>query len=148
MADTTWIKTTLEPHVRQWLSTKFAGHAFLERVVPLNGGGEHMFDAVSADMTIVGNVLSNRERTSTGNENTGGVRKALNDLTTLRLVAANTKVMVFTERAFMELVQRRAVKKGGLAGVTMLLCPLPPSLHAQLATVLDAASGEQKSREK
>jgi hypothetical protein len=146
MADTTWIKTELEPYVRNWLSLQYPGHLFLERAVPLQGGGGHSFDAVSEDLTIVGNVLSNRARTASGNENTGGVRKALNDLTTLRLVTAACKLMVFTDAAFMELIRRRAEKKGGLVGMTLLLCDLPAAVSTELARVLDSASSEQRSR--
>ena len=146
MSDTTWIKNTLEPYVRTWLSLQYPGHTFVECKMPLAGGGEYLFDAVSEDALIVAHVLANRAVTASGNRNTGGMRKALNDLDFLRRVPATTKLMVFTDAHFMDYVRRRAVNTGGIGDIQMLLCPLPTDLAQSLRDVLDKASGEQRSR--
>jgi len=78
MADTTKIKNVIDPYVRKWLSTQFISHNFEEKSLKLSGGGSYSFDAVSEDGLIIGEILSNRPKTSGGKENTGAVRKAQN----------------------------------------------------------------------
>ena len=110
MADTTFTKRELEPYVRDWLSKGLRRRKFDERPVSLGSwGGTHRFDAVSEDETIVGNILSNRASTRTGRENTGGVKKALNDIQLLNLLPPSVQtVMVFTDGDFCRLVCRRS----------------------------------------
>ncbi len=80
MADTTKIKTVIEPYVRDWLSKQFAGHVFKEKPIQLTTGASYTFDAVTEDASIAAAILSNRAKTRTGRENTGGVRKALSEI--------------------------------------------------------------------
>ena len=148
MADTTYITNTVEPYVRKWLSSQFAGHAFSGRPVHLVTGGDYKFDAVSSDESdesIVGNILSNRPTTRTGWENTGAVRKALNDIQYLeRLPSGVTRVLVFTSEGFRDLIRRRG-RRVGAGDIRMLVCPLPAEMRNKLEEVLDAASWEQRS---
>ena len=104
MANTTQIKKLIEPHVRDWLASKFPGHEFKETSVTLKWGGVHKFDAVSEDRSIVAEILSNGAKTRGGKENTGGVRKAEGDLLRFHGIDdQTTKIMVFTDAAFLEL---------------------------------------------
>ena len=104
MADTSHIKAVVEPHMRQWLSEYSGGIAFSERSVPLPNGTSYKFNAVSPDGRVVGAFLCNRARTRSRKENTGGVRKARNDLQYLKsLTGTTSQVMVFTESAFRDL---------------------------------------------
>ena len=113
MADTTKIKTVIEPYVRDWLAKQFPGHMFEERPVQLKSGGSYIFDAVSEDGSIVAAILSNRAVTRTGRENTGGVRKALTELSYLKVVPADTeKVMVFTNDRFCQACTAPSNKAG------------------------------------
>ena len=147
MADTTLIKTQIEPYVRQWLSRKFLGLVFTEQLLPLTSGLPYSFDAVSQDIRVVGAILCNRPKTRTGHENTGGVRKALSEVGWLRQLPSETrKVMVFTDSGFCELVGRRA-RRLGIQDIRLLVCPLPPPLAESLKQLLDAASREQRAAE-
>jgi hypothetical protein len=145
MADTTKIKTVIEPYIRDWLAKQFPGHVFEERPIQLTSGGSYIFDAVSEDSSIVAAILSNRASTRTGRENTGGVRKALTELSYLKAVPADIeKVMVFTDDRFCQLVQHRATRLGRKQ-IKMIVCVLPPRLKALLKEILDRASYEQRA---
>ena len=146
MADTTFIKREIEPYVRERLSKEFAGHKFEERPLPLSlAGGMHKFDAVSEDKTIVGNILSNRPFTRTGRENTGGVKKVLNDFHLLSLLPQSIQpILVFTDGDFCVLARKRS-KRFGQERIRMLVCPLPDHLQAKLTKVLNTASQEQRA---
>ena len=147
MADTTYIKTTVEPYVREWLRMQY-GLVFHERELSLSGGGSHKFDAVAIkDGTpfIAANILSNRPKTASGKENTGGVRKALVDATNFaRLPDGVEPKLVFTDTGFLELILRRSKAKG-INGIEFLHCPLPLELAGKLQKVLDVARKEQRS---
>lgn len=147
MADTRKIKTVIEPSVRNWLSKQFPGHRFAEKPVQLLSGGSYVFDAVAEDGSIVAAILCNRAATRTGRENTGGVRKALTEVGYLKGVPAEvTKVMVFTDDGFCQVIRRRAGRLG-MDGIQMIVCKLPPELEALLREILDKASYEQRVAE-
>jgi len=145
MADTTKIKTVIEPHVRGWLSSQFHGHVFEKKHVQLASGGSHKFDAVAEDGSIVAAALCNSAHTRTQRENTGGVRKALTDLSYLQgLPAGVQKVMVFTDDSFCYLIRHRASRLV-TEPVQMMVCALPPRLETLLGQILDKASHEQRA---
>ena len=147
MADTTKIKTVIEPYIENWLSTKFPGHIFKEKLVMLSTGSSYRFDAVAEDGSIVGAILCNRPKTRTGRENTGAVHKARNDVDSLKLLPADVKkLMVFTDAGFRELVSRRAARFG-IESIDMMVCMLPPNLAKLLRGILDEASNEQRAAE-
>ncbi|MFC1920046.1 hypothetical protein ACFLWX_04575 [Chloroflexota bacterium] len=147
MADTTKIKTIIEPYVRDWLSKRYHGHVFKERSVQLTGGGSYAFDAVADDGSIVAAILCNRAATRTERENTGGVRKALPEIGYLKAVPAGVeRLMVFANRDFCDLIQRRGSRLG-TEKIQMIVCTLPPDLEALLMEVLDQASHEQSAAE-
>lgn len=147
MADTTKIKTEIEPYVRSWLSTQFTGHVFKEKSLHLTSGGNYIFDAVAEDGSIVAAILCNRAVTRTGRENTGGVRKALTEVGYLKIIPASVrKLMVFTDDAFCQLIRRRASRLG-TESIQMVVCKLPPNLETLLGGILDKASREQRAAE-
>lgn len=147
MANTTKIKTVIEPYIQNWLSTKFPGHIFKEKLVTLSTGSSYRFDAVAEDGFIVGAILCNRPKTRTGRENTGAVHKARNDVDSLKLLPAVVKkLMVFTDAGFCELVSRRAARFG-TESIDMIVCILPPNLAKLLRDILDEASNEQRAAE-
>ena len=147
MADTTKIKTKIEPYVQGWLLVQFPGHDFSKKRVMLSTGKSYEFDAVSKDGSIVGAILCNRPKTRTGRENTGAVSKARNDVQSLELLPpAVKKLMVFTDAEFCRLVRRRAARFGA-ESIHMMVCALPPSLANCLGQILDEASKEQRAAE-
>lgn len=147
MANTRGIRTEIEPWVREWLAIQYNGVTFSEKKVKLPTGDSYNFDAVSQDGTIVGAILSNRAKTRTGRENTGGVRKASQDLNYLKVLPSHiTKLMIFTDTDFCELIIRRG-KRQGIGGIQFLVCKLPPPLQSLLDSILDKASREQRAAE-
>lgn len=147
MANTTKIKTEIEPYIQNWLSTYFHEHVFKEKAVTLLTGSSYRFDAVAEDGSIVGAILCNRPRTRTGRENTGAVHKALGDINYLKLLPAGVKkLMVFTDAGCCDLIRRRATRLG-TESIDMVVCTLPPDLEKLLGEILDAASNEQRASE-
>ena len=147
MANTSKIKTDIEPAVRDWLKREISDNTLEERPVSLPSGGSYMFDAVSRDGRIVGTILCNRPRTRTGRENIGGVRKALAEVEHMKLLTGSiTKIMVFTDPEFCNLVQRTA-SRFGTADIRFLVCPLPRDKERLLKRILDEASQEQRAAE-
>ncbi len=147
MAKTGFMEKEIEPFVCNWLSQQFHGKSFEKKPVKLVSGASYSFDAVSQDNSIVAAILSNRAKTRTGRENTGGVRKALMELCYLKAVPASyQKLMVFTDDDFRQLMGRRACRLGK-EEVQMMLCPLTPNLRRQLTATLDEASREQRAAE-
>ncbi len=147
MVDTTKIKTVIEPYVRNWLSEQFPGHVFKEKRIRLTTGESYTFDAVAEDASIVAAILSNRAKTRTGRENTGGVRKALTEISYLKATPEGVKkVMAFTDDDFCQLMRRRASRLG-TESIQMIVCKLPPHLKTELREILDKASHEQRAAE-
>lgn len=144
MADTTFITRVIEPHMRDWLASKFPGHVFAEQAVPLPGGSFNC-DAVSEDTSIVALLLTNRPKTAAGRENSGGVKKALTDVHCLKLLTASTRLVVCSDDGFRQLVVRRSARFG-TDGIQFIHCPLPPDLQVHLDECLDASSKEQRNR--
>ena len=147
MADTTKIKTMIEPYVRNWLSEQFPRHIFKEKPIRLTTGETYAFDAVAEDVSVVAAILCNRAKTRTGRENTGGVRKALTEISYLKAASEGVKkVMVFTDDDFCQLIRHRASRLG-TEPIQMMVCKLPPHLEAELKEILDKASHEQRAAE-
>lgn len=148
MADTSGIKTFIEPYIREeWFPARFPGRTFGEQAVPLPSGGTYLFDAVSDDGSIVGLILCNRPKTRTGRENTSFVRKAEHDVQFLKLLPANThRLLIFTDAESRELIRRRTQRLGN-TGIQVLVCKLPPKYEDVLNQILNAASHEQRAAE-
>ena len=145
MADTTPIKTQIEPYIRQWLAQLFPGHVFEERDVNVGSSQPYKADAVSEDGSIVAAILCSRPKTRTGRENTGGVRKARGDVSMLNRIPEDvTRLVVFTDPGFRDLVKRRA-ERWGVGQLRTEVCDLPDDLDSLLTSVLDDASHEQRA---
>jgi hypothetical protein len=75
VANTSYLRYTVEPWVRDRLAERY-GQDFYPRVLPLETGGSHEFDAVSSDGGIVASIKANSGLTSGGNHPTGRSRPA------------------------------------------------------------------------
>ena len=69
MADTTMLKTKVEPFICEELEKSYPGHAFAPKAIPLRKKRDgtcatHEFDAVSDDTTIVASIKSHSWKTS------------------------------------------------------------------------------------
>lgn len=147
MADTQFIKNEIEPYMCEWLRTHYPNSRFKERLVHLVDGS-FKFDAVSEDESVVALFMCNRPRTSSGNENSGAVKKALNDIHYLQLLPRPKTVrrlVVFTDAGFRDLILRRS-KRLGTNGIDFHYCQLPSGLQKRLNEILDACRREQRSK--
>ena len=140
MADTTFIKTTVEPYVRDILSREF-GAPFDSEAVTLSTGGTHEFNAVSQDGRTIATIETASGRTSSGALPSGKFKNAEADLYYLTLVSAPARLLVLTDPEFYELLSARL--DGRLApGISLRLIELPNDIRSELRTVQRAASKE------
>lgn len=144
MANTQLLKTDVEDFVRATLRTEF-GQPFEKRRLTLTGvqglPGDHEFDAVAQDQSVVAGIVSSAARTSGGKRNTGAVHHATGELYYLTLVAASLRVLICTDRGFTELM--RSVTEGRLAsGIEIRHVQLPEDLERRAKSTRAEASAE------
>jgi hypothetical protein len=150
MANTTFLKTKIEPFVRDFLANKF-GQPFRSAFLPHSGvknkPASHEFDAVSEDRKTVCGIKSASWYTSGGTRGAGKIQGVYAELYFLSLVEANQKYLVLTDPEFFENFKRDA--QGKLApNIDLLYCELPEDLKREVAAIRTAsrhelASGEQ-----
>lgn len=144
MANTSYLRYTVEPWVRDRLAEKYA-QSFTSQVLLLSPGGSHEFDAVSEDRQIVASIKANSGLTSGGNHPTGKVATCLNEIYFLTLVAASTRVLVLTNPEFYSIFTR--VTTGQIAhDIHVELLPLPTEMQNVVDGVTQRAS-EEMSRD-
>jgi len=140
MANTTYLKTTVEPFVRSALRAEF-GVEFRSRVVTLLTGGSHEFDAVSDDGQVVAAIKSASGKTSGGKNPSGKIKDAEAELYYLTLVNARTRILVLTNQEFYGILQARL--RGRLAaGLSLKLVGLPPEMTEEVRRIQREASAE------
>jgi hypothetical protein len=137
MADTRYLKSIVEDHVRAWLTEKFR-QPFKSVFLPLTGVQgtvkAHEFDAVSQDGTIVCGIKTASWKTSGGKRGGGKIQGGYTELYFLDHVAAKEKYLVLTDPEFFECFSRET--KGRLAnGVVLLHCPLAEELCREIAAI-------------
>ena len=99
----------VEPYVRVWLRREY-GERFIPKEVKLKlrTGGEHKFDAVSVDHSIVAGIKSNSPRPGKKRKvGVGPIDSSLVELYYLSLVNAKKKLLIFTNKDFYEVLKRR-----------------------------------------
>lgn len=105
----------------------------------MTAGGSYLFDAVSQDGTIVAAIFYNRALKGSKKENTFGLKNAYGELEHLKALDRKiTKVMVFTDFDFSNLVRRRAARFG-VESLKLMVCPLPEDKQERLNQLLNAA---------
>lgn len=147
MADTTLLKSKIEPHVRSWLASKF-GKPFRAEFLPLTGAkgtegklAKHEFDAVSEDRKIVCGIKTASWTTSGGKRGAGKIQGAYAELYFLNLVDAEQKYLLLTDPEFYE--KLREDSRGKLAsGIELLYCELPDDLKREVEKIRATARSE------
>ncbi len=140
MANTSYLRYTVEPWVRDQLADRY-GQRFAPVVLPLAPGGTHEFDAVSDDRRIVVSIKANSGLTSGGNHPTGKVATCLNEVYFLTLVDADVRLLVLTNPGFHAIFTRATA--GQIApGVGVQLLPLPSELQRTVDGITALASRE------
>lgn len=140
LADTTFLKGTVERYVREQLAAEY-GPAFSAEVLPLVTGGMHEFDAVSADLRIVASIKSAFGKTSGHKFPSGKVKDAIAEHYYLSLVAAPVRLLILTNPEFHELLH--GVLVGRLAkDLDLKLVELPGEMQESVRQVQRRASAE------
>jgi hypothetical protein len=144
VADTRYLKSIVEDHVRAWLGAKFGqpfGLQFLELTEVQGKARRHEFDAVSQDLTIVCGIKTASWKTSGNKRGSGKVQGAYTDLYFLNLVPAQQKYLVLTDPEFFECFQRETVGRL-VMGVGLLHCVLPAELCAEIDAIRKTSRAE------
>lgn len=110
MANTHFIKTTVEPAVLELLAQAF-GQPFTKQFlnVGLRKDGSprlHEFDAVSADKSIVAGIRSSSGLTSGGRRPAGKIAGAFKEAYFLTLAEANRKLLVVTDAEYYNILSQ------------------------------------------
>lgn len=137
MADTRYLKSIVEEHVRACLAQKFSQPfkaAFLSLVGVQGSPKTHEFDAVSQDGLIVCSIKTASWKTSGGNRGDGKVGGAYREVYFLDHVQAKQKYLVLTDPEFFKCFTRET--GGRLAhGVSLMHCALPEDLCREIASI-------------
>ena len=143
MVNTNYLKE-IECWVRDnWLPQQFPGYQFNKRFLELAPGGEHEFDAVSEDVSIVAGIKTNSCKTSGGKGPAGKAAQLYQELYFLNLVEAKKKYLVLTnEDMYKDFLKRSEGKVAD--GVGILFCQLPSDMNRKVADIQKEASEEQK----
>jgi hypothetical protein len=137
MADTRYLKSIVEDHVRTWLKDQF-GQSFKSLFLTLSGiqgtPRTHEFDAVSEDGTIICSIKTASWKTSGLKRGAGKIQGAYTELYFLDHVEAKERFLILTDPEFFECFTRDT--RGRLAnGVTLLHCSLPEDLCREIAAI-------------
>src|SRR4051794_25144215 len=127
MANTRFLTTQVEEHVRSVLGERY-GLDFTKERLPLTPGGTHEFDAVSSDRKIVASIKTSSGLTSGGRIPSGKINSATSEVYFLTLVDAPRRLLVLTTPSFHEIFTR--VMVGKIApGIEVVLEVLPPEIQ-------------------
>jgi hypothetical protein len=144
MANTTFLKEKVEPHVREWLAEKFGkpfGSKFLPLVRVEGTAKTHEFDAVSEDKKIVCGIKTASWKTGGGRRGAGKIQGAYAEIYFLDHVDAQEKYLVLTDPEFFENLTRNS--QGRLpADIRLLYCKLSEELKKEVDEIRVASRRE------
>lgn len=144
MADTNYLKGTVEGYVRDWLKEKFGqpfGSKFLSLTRVQGEPHTHEFDAVSEDGKIVCSIKTASWKTGGGKRGSGKIQGAYAEIYFLDHVHAEKKFLVLTDCEFYENLNRNL--RGRLApGVSLMNCELPQELKIEVDKIRITSRGE------
>jgi len=139
MASTTALEESFD-----WIRNQLAGEAgvsFAKRTVPLTTGGQHTFNAVAADGSLIATITNSSGATSGRKKPVGKLHSAINYIYFLSLVSAPRRMLIVTNPEFDRYL--RAELAGALApGIEVTLIELPAELSQRVGQVTRDASDE------
>jgi hypothetical protein len=144
MANTTFLKETVERYVRECLCEKF-GQSFTSEILVLTRvqgqAHTHEFDAVSEDRKIVCSIKTASWKTGGGKRGSGKIQGAYAEIYFLDHVDAEQKYLVLTDAEFYENLKRNL--QGRLApGISLFNCELPDDLKKEVDNIRITSRGE------
>ena len=140
MADTSYLRYTVEPFVREVLSERY-GRRFASQVLELGPGGTHEFDAVSDDRSVVAAVKTASGFTRTGRTPSGKIKDCVAELYYLSIVEADERILVLTSPEFFGIFTK--TMSGRIAGgIDVQLIELPGDMQAEVDRIKATASAE------
>ncbi len=144
MADTSPLKTKVEPFVREWLGSRF-GKPFHSEFLILSGvkdrAAKHEFDGVSEDRKIVCGIKTASWKTSGNKRGSGKIQGAYAELYFLDHVEAEQKYLVLTDSEFYENLSKDS--RGKLApNIGLLYCELPEDLKREVENIRTSSRSE------
>ena len=140
MANTSYLRYTVEPWVREQLSAQY-GQPFSSRKLQLSTGGWHEFDAVSGDALVVGSIKAHSGLTSGGNHPVGKVAMCLNEVYYLTLIESANRVLILTDPDFYRIFSKATIGKIA-TGIEIRLIVLPPEMQSEVDVIRRGASEE------
>jgi hypothetical protein len=149
VANTQALKGDVESYVRTALESEFGVPFEKKRLTLIRVAGlpgDHEFDAVANDGSVLGGMISSAARTSGGRRNVGAVHHATGELYYLSLTDARRRMLVCTDPSFRNLMT--SVMRGRLAsGLEIRHMALPDDLERRVQACRVNSSGEMgKSR--
>lgn len=140
MVDTRYLKTHVEPAIREILEARY-GVRFQKQFLTLAGGGTHEFDAVSEDGQFVVAIKTASGRTAGGKVPAGKIKDCIAELYFLSQIDVPRRILVLTSSEMLDVFQR-AMRGKVAAGIDVEHVPLPPDVQAEVERVQRAASAE------
>ena len=140
MADTSYLRYTVEPWIREQLQGTYR-QTFTSQVLELRTGGRREFDAVSEDRCVVASVKAHSGATSSGGIPSAKINSALLEIYFLMLVPADERILVLTNPEFFAIFNR-STKGRVVPEVRVELMPLPLDMQTRVDAVTKRASDE------
>ena len=140
MADTSYLRYTVEPWIREQLQGTYR-QTFTSQVLELRTGGRREFDAVSEDRCVVASVKAHSGATSSGGIPSAKINSALLEIYFLMLVPADERILVLTNPEFFAIFNR-STKGRIVPEVRVELMPLPLDMQTRVDAVTKRASDE------
>lgn len=132
---------------REWLPRKF-GQSFSQKKLTLKPGGMFIFDAISADNTIVVNISTSSGIIAGRKKPSGKFQKLRADMLFLLMTQAEKRVIILTERDMYELCMREKANGRVPEEIEFLHVELPDELSTALKQARDIASTEVSPKRK
>jgi hypothetical protein len=144
MADSSIFKTEVEPYIRQRLTEIYSCPFKPTAVsVQLTTGGDHEFDAVSEDGTIIVGVKSNSGKTKSGRQASASVLACIAELYYLSLIRAQHRILVVTDEDMFKILERKITSGRQLApGIQIEYVALSKDLIAKTLEFKPVAQAE------
>ena len=145
MVNTNYLKE-IEHWVRDnCLAEQFPGKCFSKQTLKLRTGGNHEFDAVSQDNSIIAGIKTNSGKTSGGHPPSGKYFALYTEIYFLSLVQAQKRLLVLTNEDMYKAFQNHS--RGKIAeGIEIVFCQLPQNIREKVASIQAEASREQSKK--